>query len=91
MRLSPFIEYWRAGKVTLRAEAPRRSQIPKPTSLRPSSGPSVKCNSASASFPTGLPFVVRVDLHGHAVCSHLFSSAVIAAPSQLEEPVTRET
>ena len=55
VRFSPLTEYCRAGNVTLRPEAPRRSQMPNPMSLRPSSGPPVKFNSASASLPTGLP------------------------------------
>src|SRR5471032_629828 len=57
-RRSPLTLYWRAGNVTLRLPppAPRRiSQIEKPISFKPSSGPSVKWISASASFPGGLP------------------------------------
>ena len=55
LRRSPLTEYWRAGKVTLRPVPVLRSQIPKPISFSPSSGPSVKCSSASASLPGGFP------------------------------------
>src|SRR5579864_1324462 len=54
LRRSPFTEYCRAGKVTLRPPV-LRSQIEKPTSFRPSSGPPLKCSSASANLPGGLP------------------------------------
>src|SRR5207302_3291430 len=47
--------YWRAGNVTLRPSPRFVSQTEKPISFRPSSGPSLKCSSASASFPGGLP------------------------------------
>ena len=39
-----------------------RSQMPNPMSLSPSSGPSVKCSSASASLPGGLPLSFGVIL-----------------------------
>ena len=55
LRRSPLTEYWRAGNVTFRPLPLRRSQTAKPISLSPSSGPSVKCSSASASLPGGLP------------------------------------
>src|SRR5471032_1504400 len=57
-RRSPLTLYWRAGNVTFRLPppAPRRSsQIEKTISFKPSSGPSVKWISASASFPGELP------------------------------------
>src|SRR6187401_2369523 len=54
LRRSPLTEYWRAGKVTLRPPPVRRSQTAKPISFNPSSGPSVKWSSASASLPGGL-------------------------------------
>ena len=41
--------------VTLRPMPLRRSQTAKPISFSPASGPSLKCSSASASFPAGLP------------------------------------
>ena len=48
-----------------------RSQIPKPISLRPSSGPSVKCSSASASFPGRVPLLVRKNLDDHGSLQRL--------------------
>jgi integrase len=41
LRRSPLTAYWRAGNVTLRPLPPRRSQMLKPISLKPSSAPSV--------------------------------------------------
>ena len=41
-----------------------RSQMAKPMSRIPSSGPLAKCSSASASFPGGLPASFGGDLHG---------------------------
>jgi hypothetical protein len=55
LRRSPLTEYCRAGNVTFWPPPLRRSQIAKPISLRPASGPSLKCSSASASLPGGLP------------------------------------
>ena len=40
--------------------APRRSQIAKPISFSPASGPPLKCNSTSASLPAGLPLSFEV-------------------------------
>ena len=64
LRRSPLTEYWRAGNVTLRPPPPRRSQIANPMSFSPANGPSVKCSSASASFPGGLPLSFGVILTG---------------------------
>ena len=69
LRRSPLTEYWRAGNVTLRPLPLRRSQTANPISFKPSSTPSVKCSSASASLPGGLRFVVRNDLDDHDVTS----------------------
>src|SRR5919106_5617151 len=57
-RRSPFTEYCRAGNVTFLPPL-RRSQIAKPISFSPPSGPASasKITSASASFPGGLPDV----------------------------------
>jgi hypothetical protein len=56
VRRSPLTLYCLAGNVTFRpAPPPRRSQIANPINFSPSSGPSLKCSSASASFPGGLP------------------------------------
>src|SRR5262245_11821087 len=62
LRRSPLTEYWRAGKVTLRPTPLRRSQIAKPISFSPSSSPSVKCSSASANLPGGVPLSLGVIL-----------------------------
>src|SRR4029077_12013433 len=62
LRRSPFTLYCRAGNVTFRPPPPRRSQIAKPISLSPSSGPLTKWSSASASFPGGLPLSFAVIL-----------------------------
>lgn len=73
-----FTEYCRAGNVTFRPLPVRRSQIPKPISFRPESGPSWKCSSASASLPdsekelshgSGSPRVLRVSASSVAPCS----------------------
>ena len=55
LRRSPLTAYWRAGNVTLRPLPLRRSHTANPISFKPSSTPSVKCSSASASLPGGLP------------------------------------
>src|ERR1700733_2344049 len=52
---SPLTPYWRAGNVTLWPLPPRRSQMANPISFKPSSSPSTKCSSASASLPGGFP------------------------------------
>src|SRR5439155_23050088 len=63
LRRSPLMLYWRAGNVTLRPPPPpRRSQIENPINLSPASGSSVKCSSASASFPGGFPLSFGVIL-----------------------------
>src|SRR5471032_2395833 len=63
LRRSPFTAYYRAVIVTFRPLPPRRSQMLKPISFRPASGDSPpKCNSASASFPGGLPLSFGVIL-----------------------------
>ena len=64
LRRSPLTLYCRAGNVTLcpPAPPPRRSQMEKPISFKPSSGPSVKCSSASATFPGGFPLSFGVIL-----------------------------
>ena len=53
----------RAGNVTLRPLPLRRSQTANPISFKPSSAPSVKCSSASASLPWRVAFVVGDDFH----------------------------
>src|SRR5437660_386908 len=72
-RLSPFTEYCLAGKVTFRPFPPLRSQTLKPISLRPSSGPSVKCSSASASFPGGLVPLFGVNFQVTLIMLHLLA------------------
>src|ERR1700730_7093567 len=63
LRRSPLTLYCRAGNVTFLPEPPlRRSQTLNPISLRPASGPSVKCSSASASLPGGFPLSFGVIL-----------------------------
>jgi hypothetical protein len=60
--------------VTLRPPPPRRSQIANPISLSPSSGPPVKCSSASASFPGGLPLSFGVIFTVSSAEAIVFSS-----------------
>ena len=62
LRRSPFTLYCRAGNVTFRPPAPRRSQIANPISLSPARGPSAKWSSASPPPPVGLDG----GLHGSA-------------------------
>src|SRR5215475_8766439 len=65
LRRSPLTLYCRAGNVTLRPPPPPPrldSQIENPISFSPSSGPSLKWSSASASLPGGLPLSFGVIL-----------------------------
>lgn len=90
LRRSPFTAYCRDGKVTLRPAPPRRSQMAKPISFSPSSGPSVKCSSASASLPGGLVLALGMKMTVRPVVAAMMSSlckpALFAVPSQPEEP-----
>ena len=63
-----------------------RSQIAKPISFRPSSGPSVKCSSASASLPGGLPLSFGTNLDGHDVSRCCARPAPLVAPSRHRKP-----
>src|SRR5437773_1842891 len=90
VRRSPLTLYWRAGKVTLRPLPPRRSQIEKPISFMPSIGPSLKCSSASASFPGGFPlsFGVILIVTGHSFW-HFFLARFFALLAALVRRASR--
>ncbi len=80
---SPLAEYWRVGQVTFRPPAPRRFQIPKPMSLRPSSGPAVKWSPHRPACREG-SLVVVGEFHRH-LCVRHFLVPRESRPSCLEE------
>ena len=59
LRLSPWTMSGRPGNVTLRPLPSLRSQMVKPTSLRPASSPAMKWIYASANLPAGFPCSLR--------------------------------
>ena len=70
----------RAGNVTFRPVPLLRSHTLKPISFSPSSGPSLKCSSASASLPGGLPL---------SFATILMVMTISPAPS-MRKPRTRD-
>ena len=64
LRRSPLTAYWRAGNVTLRPPPPRRSQMEKPISFKPSSYAVGEMQLGIREFAGRVAFVVRSDFDG---------------------------